>query len=48
MHLISFAGQGLVELFFNDFKQYEYAKLLRGWGRSSATFNESKVKKDSI
>ena len=26
---------------FNDFKLYQKAKLLRGWGRSSATFNES-------
>ena len=26
---------------FNDKKLYEKAKLLRGWGRSSAVFNES-------
>ena len=26
---------------FNDKKLYEEAKILRGWGRSSATFNES-------
>jgi CDP-6-deoxy-D-xylo-4-hexulose-3-dehydrase len=26
---------------FNDKKKYERAKLLRGWGRSSAIFNES-------
>ena len=26
---------------FNSYKQYQKAKLLRGWGRSSATFNES-------
>ena len=31
---------------FNDKKIYDKAKLLRGWGRSSATFNESEsVKK---
>ena len=27
--------------YFNDFNLYQRAKLLRGWGRSSATFNES-------
>ena len=43
-HIICGAGFGGIAC-FNDFKQYEYAKLLRGWGRSSATFNESESAK---
>ena len=43
-HIICGAGFGGI-VCFNDFKQYEYAKLLRGWGRSSATFNESESAK---
>ena len=39
-HIINGAGTGGI-LCFNDYKQYQKAKLLRGWGRSSATFNES-------
>ena len=39
-HIISGAGFGGI-VCFNDYKKYKYAKLLRGWGRSSATFNES-------
>ena len=39
-HIINGAGTGGIAC-FNDFKQYQRAKLLRGWGRSSATFNES-------
>ena len=39
-HIINGAGTGGI-VCFNDFKFYEKAKLLRGWGRSSATFNES-------
>ena len=39
-HIISGAGFGGMAC-FNDFKLYQKAKLLRGWGRSSATFNES-------
>ncbi len=39
-HIISGAGSGGIAC-FNDFKLYQKAKLLRGWGRSSATFNES-------
>jgi len=39
-HIITGAGfGGLVA--FNDHKLYDRAKLLRGWGRSSAIFNES-------
>ena len=39
-HIITGAGfGGLVA--FNDQKLYDRAKLLRGWGRSSAIFNES-------
>ena len=39
-HIITGAGfGGLVA--FNDKKLYDKAKLLRGWGRSSAIFNES-------
>jgi CDP-6-deoxy-D-xylo-4-hexulose-3-dehydrase len=39
-HIITGAGFGGM-LCFNDYKLYLKAKLLRGWGRSSATFNES-------
>ena len=39
-HIINGAGTGGI-VCFNDFKLYQKAKLLRGWGRSSATFNES-------
>ena len=39
-HIINGAGSGGI-VCFNDFKLYQHAKLLRGWGRSSATFNES-------
>ena len=41
-HIINGAGSGGI-VCFNDKKQYERAKLLRGWGRSSATFNESET-----
>ncbi len=39
-HIINGAGTGGI-VCFNDQKLYQRAKLLRGWGRSSATFNES-------
>ena len=39
-HIINGAGIGGI-VCFNDFNLYQRAKLLRGWGRSSATFNES-------
>ena len=39
-HIINGAGTGGIAC-FNDFDLYQRAKLLRGWGRSSATFNES-------
>lgn len=39
-HIITGAGFGGI-LCFNDYKLYNRAKLLRGWGRSSAIFNES-------
>ena len=39
-HIITGAGSGGI-VCFNDRKLYEKAKLLRGWGRSSAIFNES-------
>jgi CDP-6-deoxy-D-xylo-4-hexulose-3-dehydrase len=39
-HIITGAGFGGI-VCFNDKKLYENAKLLRGWGRSSAVFNES-------
>ena len=39
-HIITGAGFGGM-VCFNDKKLYEFAKLLRGWGRSSAIFNES-------
>ena len=43
-HIISGAGFGGI-VCFNDYEKYKYAKLLRGWGRSSATFNESESAK---
>jgi len=39
-HIITGAGFGGIAC-FNEKKLYEKAKLLRGWGRSSAIFNES-------
>ena len=39
-HIINGAGTGGI-VCFNNFDLYNKAKLLRGWGRSSATFNES-------
>ena len=39
-HVITGAGFGGI-VCFNNKKNYERAKLLRGWGRSSAIFNES-------
>ena len=39
-HIINGAGTGGI-VCFNDKNLYLKAKLLRGWGRSSATFNES-------
>ena len=39
-HIINGAGTGGI-VCFNNYKIYQKAKLLRGWGRSSATFNES-------
>ncbi len=39
-HVITGAGFGGM-VCFNDKKLYDRAKLLRGWGRSSAIFNES-------
>ena len=39
-HIITGAGFGGIAC-FNDKKLYDRAKLLRGWGRSSAVFNES-------
>jgi len=39
-HIINGGGTGGI-VCFNDYKLYKKAKLLRGWGRSSATFNES-------
>ena len=39
-HVITGAGFGGIAC-FNNKKNYERAKLLRGWGRSSAIFNES-------
>lgn len=38
-HIINGAGFGGI-VCFNDKKNYQKAKLLRGWGRSSAIFNE--------
>ena len=39
-HIVTGAGFGGM-VCFNDKKLYEEAKILRGWGRSSATINES-------
>ena len=39
-HIINGAGTGGI-VCFNNKKLYQKAKLLRGWGRSSAIFNES-------
>ena len=39
-HIITGAGFGGM-VCFNDKRLYDKAKLLRGWGRSSAVFNES-------
>ena len=39
-HIITGAGSGGM-VCFNDKKLYDKAKVLRGWGRSSAVFNES-------
>ena len=39
-HIINGAGFGGI-VCFNDKHLYNKAKLLRGWGRSSAVFNES-------
>lgn len=39
-HIVTGAGFGGM-VCFNDKKLYNEAKILRGWGRSSATFNES-------
>tara|TARA_B110001454_G_C12685663_1_gene420048 strand:+ start:51 stop:1259 length:1209 start_codon:yes stop_codon:yes gene_type:complete len=44
-HIINGAGSGGIAC-FNDYKLYQRAKLLRGWGRSSATFNESEKIED--
>ena len=44
-HIINGAGTGGI-VCFNDYSLYQKAKLLRGWGRSSATFNESESIKD--
>ena len=46
-HIITGAGSGGI-VCFNDKKIYEKAKLLRGWGRSSAVFNESEGIKKKI
>jgi len=39
-HIINGAGTGGI-VCFNDFKLYQRAQLLRGWGRSSANYGES-------
>jgi CDP-6-deoxy-D-xylo-4-hexulose-3-dehydrase len=39
-HIINGAGTGGI-VCFNDYNLFERAKLLRGWGRSSALFNET-------
>lgn len=39
-HIVTGAGFGGI-VCFNDVKLYNRAKLLRGWGRSSANYNES-------
>ena len=44
-HIVTGAGSGGM-ICFNDKEMYKEAKILRGWGRSSATFNEvEEVKK---
>lgn len=43
-HIINGAGTGGI-VCFNNNNLYQRAKLLRGWGRSSATFNESESAK---
>ncbi len=44
-HIINGAGSGGIAC-FNDYKLYQEAKLIRGWGRSSAIFNESEKIQD--
>lgn len=44
-HIINGAGFGGI-VCFNDNRLYQNAKLLRGWGRSSAIFNESEKIRD--
>ena len=44
-HIINGAGTGGI-VCFNDYELYQRAKLLRGWGRSSAHFNESESIRD--
>ncbi len=44
-HIINGAGSGGIAC-FNNYNLYQHAKLLRGWGRSSATFNESEKIED--
>ena len=44
-HIINGAGFGGIAC-FNDYSLYQNARLLRGWGRSSATFNESEKIED--
>ncbi len=44
-HIINGAGSGGI-VCFNNYNLYQHAKLLRGWGRSSATFNESEKIED--
>ena len=44
-HIINGAGSGGIAC-FNDHTLYKHAKLLRGWGRSSATINESEKIED--
>ena len=39
-HIINGAGTGGI-VCFNDYKLFQRAQLLRGWGRSSANFGES-------
>ena len=41
-HIINGAGTGGI-VCFNDFKLFQRAQLLRGWGRSSANFGESEL-----
>ena len=44
-HIINGAGFGGI-VCFNDNSLYQNAKLLRGWGRSSAIFDESEKIRD--